>query len=239
MKSESLSLRHMVEPKADFQTIPNPVQTVKSLLDLHHQTATDADIELFSVADDSFPTRITLHPPADLVAVPDDAQFAPDESSFDAKTASASRQEALAQHLPTADLATNQDEIKVVPLKARPPNYPWRARKQGIEGFVELEFSVNSAGKVTDVKVLDALPEGVFEKAASRALSKWTFAGEDDSGSRFHQVFDFELQNVERGPPRSRTCAVTGSRTCGIISPDIFVVWVNETTRKTARTGLN
>ncbi|HET6563816.1 MAG TPA: M56 family metallopeptidase, partial [Xanthomonadales bacterium] len=86
----------------------------------------------------------------------------------------------------------------LTPLKARPPNYPWRARKKGIEGFVKLEFSLDDKGRVTDVEVLDAMPEGVFEKAASKAISGWTFEAMESPGMRYRQVFDFELQDLER-----------------------------------------
>jgi bla regulator protein BlaR1 len=120
----------------------------------------------------------------------------------------------------------------LTPVKTRSPNYPWQARRKGIEGFVKLEFSIDADGKVTDVEVLDALPVGIFEKAASKALEKWTFEKFENSAVRYRQVFDFELQDVERGPPRSRPCALTGSRTCGTISPAVFVVWVNDTTRR-------
>jgi TonB family protein len=147
---------------------------------------------------------------------------------------------AAADSEPDDHLNTAGEDIKaeLTPLKARPPNYPWQARRKGIEGFVKLEFSVDEEGRVKDVEILDAMPEGVFEKAASRAISRWTFEEAEQSGARYRQVFDFELQDIERGPPRSRPCVLTGTRTCGIVSPGVFVVWVNETTRHTEGTGV-
>lgn len=146
-------------------------------------------------------------------------------------------QTALSERNPPAvDEAVKAD---LVAVNARPPNYPWRARRKGIEGFVKLEFSLDDDGKVTDVEVLDAMPEGVFEKAASRAISRWTFEAMEEPGMRYRQVFDFELQDLEKGPPRSRPCALTGSRTCGIVSPGVFVIWVNEATRHSKGTGVN
>jgi TonB family protein len=241
MKSESLSLRHLPEPQTDFQAIANPVHAVESQLAMQQLAVTvGVKNETFDIAAEMLPTApMTLNPPADLLVRPDDSQPGFKAEIVQLQAASAARPGKPSVSQRYEALAGNATVAKIVPLKSRPPNYPWQARRQGIEGFVELEFSVNSAGKVTHVEVLDALPEGVFEKAASRALSRWTFAAKEHAGSRFRQVFDFELQDVERGPPRSRICAVTGSRTCGIISPDVFVVWVNETTPKTKEEGLN
>lgn len=139
---------------------------------------------------------------------------------------------------PDSGSVSESTESSLIPVKSRPPNYPWQARRKGIEGFVTLEFSVDADGKVTDVEVLDALPVGVFEEAASKAISRWTFEEVENSKGRYRQVFDFELQDVERGPPRSRNCALTGSRTCGTVSPAVFVVLVNETTRNTTGIGV-
>jgi protein TonB len=51
-------------------------------------------------------------------------------------------------------------------------DYPERALAQKIEGTVEIGFVVTPKGSVADVKVLDAHPKGVFEKAATNAVSR-------------------------------------------------------------------
>ncbi|WP_416306513.1 energy transducer TonB [Neptunicella sp. SCSIO 80796] len=55
------------------------------------------------------------------------------------------------------------------------PRYPMRAQSKGIKGWVKLGFTVNSKGSVEDIKVLDAQPKGVFERAAQRALMGWQY----------------------------------------------------------------
>jgi TonB family protein len=50
--------------------------------------------------------------------------------------------------------------------------YPRAALHQGTEGWVSLSFTVDTTGKVTNIKVLDASPPGVFNDAAVRALSR-------------------------------------------------------------------
>jgi protein TonB len=55
------------------------------------------------------------------------------------------------------------------------PVYPNRALARGIEGFVDLAFDITGAGGTTNIRVIDADPQGVFERAAMRALQKWKY----------------------------------------------------------------
>jgi protein TonB len=56
------------------------------------------------------------------------------------------------------------------------PDYPDDARRAGTEGWVRLEFTVNERGQVRDIVVVAAQPRGVFEDAATAALSRWRFS---------------------------------------------------------------
>ena len=42
-------------------------------------------------------------------------------------------------------------------------------------GYVKLSFDINESGEATNIKVIEAKPEQVFNKAAVRALSKWKY----------------------------------------------------------------
>lgn len=55
------------------------------------------------------------------------------------------------------------------------PSYPSTAASRGIEGFVELSFSVSSSGKVEDIKIINSEPRNVFDKVAKQALKKWRY----------------------------------------------------------------
>lgn len=55
------------------------------------------------------------------------------------------------------------------------PVYPPDARSAAIEGQVTLRYDVNVDGRVFNLRVVEAEPEGVFEKAALEALSQWRF----------------------------------------------------------------
>ncbi|WP_141733854.1 energy transducer TonB [Oligoflexus tunisiensis] len=63
------------------------------------------------------------------------------------------------------------------------PQYPTEAAEQQLEGFVVLSFQVGSDGSVQNLKVVESVPPMVFDKAAKRAVSRWSFrplpAGKD------------------------------------------------------------
>jgi TonB family protein len=60
-------------------------------------------------------------------------------------------------------------------VKSVQPQYPLKAEKSVVEGWVELDFTVTDIGAVEDVAVHAAKPQGVFEAAAIAALLQWRF----------------------------------------------------------------
>jgi protein TonB len=55
------------------------------------------------------------------------------------------------------------------------PKFPDVARQRGIDGWVDVEFTVGSDGTVSDVAVIAAQPTGIFEKAATDAVRRWRY----------------------------------------------------------------
>jgi TonB family protein len=60
-------------------------------------------------------------------------------------------------------------------LKSVQPIYPTRAEKNKIEGWVDVEFTVEESGKVKDARVRAASVSGVFEESALKAVSQWRY----------------------------------------------------------------
>ena len=72
----------------------------------------------------------------------------------------------------------------LTPVYQVPPQYPIRARRQNISGWVRLEFIVRPDGSVSDIRVVEAEPKtGIFDQEATRALAKWRFQPQVESGA--------------------------------------------------------
>ena len=78
-----------------------------------------------------------------------------------------------------AGTASDRD---IVPLVRVDPEYPPRAKQQGIEGWVEIEFTISPVGTVEDAVVIAANPSFVFDRAALRAVRKWRYNPKTEQG---------------------------------------------------------
>jgi TonB family protein len=76
-----------------------------------------------------------------------------------------------------ADAAAHQ----VVPISSLtrtnyvPPVYPRAAQRKNLHGAVEVEFTVDRNGAVTDLLVIDSNPGDTFSQAALDAVQQWRF----------------------------------------------------------------
>ena len=55
------------------------------------------------------------------------------------------------------------------------PRYPSEAQRKGLDGWVELEFTVAKDGTVKDLTVFRAEPAETFDAAAIKAVSQWRY----------------------------------------------------------------
>ncbi|MCW8928667.1 MAG: TonB family protein [Gammaproteobacteria bacterium] len=87
---------------------------------------------------------------------------------------------------------------EVVPLVRISPVYPSRAARIGIEGWVKMEVFIDSSGSVEKVKVLDAHPSNIFNRAAIKAMKRWRFRPKMVAGKAVpriaEQQMNFKLQ---------------------------------------------
>jgi len=69
----------------------------------------------------------------------------------------------------------------LVPLVKVNPIYPREAIRSGIEkGRVVARLFIDEKGSVTEVRIVEADPPGVFNKEVIRALSQWKFQAEGE-----------------------------------------------------------
>jgi len=87
----------------------------------------------------------------------------------------------------------------LIPLSMLPPQYPPSARIRQIEGWVDLLFTVNSDGTVSDPVIVDAEPADIFDRAASDAALRWRFRPVTEDGEAIAVLaqirINFSLQN--------------------------------------------
>lgn len=64
---------------------------------------------------------------------------------------------------------------EATPIVRIDPKYPVQAARDGREGWVKLQFTINELGGVEDIVVLEAEPKRLFDREARRALAKWKY----------------------------------------------------------------
>ena len=65
--------------------------------------------------------------------------------------------------------------------------YPRDAQREGIEGWVDIDFTIAQDGSTRNLVVRDAQPKDTFDKAALDALSKWRFEPVQRNGAAVAQ----------------------------------------------------
>ena len=75
----------------------------------------------------------------------------------------------------TGAYGVNELDGPLTPLVRIPPMYPIRAKRLGTEGSVNVQFLVDSEGRVCHVEILSATPEGIFETSVINCVSRWRF----------------------------------------------------------------
>ncbi|MFP6622800.1 MAG: energy transducer TonB [Myxococcota bacterium] len=77
------------------------------------------------------------------------------------------------------DMGSDQD---IVPIVRVNPQYPIRAADRGIQGWVEVQFTISAAGTVKNPVVVEAEPATIFNRAALRAIRKWKYSPKIEEG---------------------------------------------------------
>jgi TonB family protein len=99
-----------------------------------------------------------------------------------------------------------------IPLQRVQPEYPLREKIRGVTGKVELQFAIDSDGRVRDISVLDSTPDHVFAPVAIAALKQWRFAAPGGQAQHYTQSFAFALGGHA---PATESChEVIGSHIC-------------------------
>ncbi len=80
------------------------------------------------------------------------------------------------------NIAIAASDTDVVPIVRVTPQYPLRASERGIEGWVEVQFTISKLGTVKDPTVLNSKPSSIFDRAALKAIKKWKYNPKIEDG---------------------------------------------------------
>jgi protein TonB len=75
------------------------------------------------------------------------------------------------------------------------PNYPRGAERRRVEGYAVVQYTVAPDGTVENPTVIEAEPEGVFDRAVLHAIEGWSYAPAEASTEGVIQRFDFSLDS--------------------------------------------
>ncbi|MFT4926717.1 MAG: protein TonB [Phenylobacterium sp.] len=149
--------------------------------------------------------RVPPPPPPPPKAPPKAPEPEPDNDNMDSST--------LQFNIPSVDVGGDTMSLTgpgsgigrdgdATPIVRIEPKYPMTAQRNGTEGWVRLSFSINLVGGVEDVKVTEAMPKRVFDRAAKRALKRWKYKAKMVDGKPVKQTglsvqLDFSMEQDE------------------------------------------
>lgn len=76
---------------------------------------------------------------------------------------------------------------ELVLVERAPLAYPAEAERHGIEGWVDIELVVDTAGRPKDLTVIGAEPTGHFEEAALAAIGRSRYPPFERDGRLFER----------------------------------------------------
>lgn len=115
------------------------------------------------------------------------------EADSEAEPAVAEREAA-----PAAEQVAPNEPVNVgnaAPTSRVNPTYPARAQRRGMEGYVEVAFTIRRDGSVdgSSIRITDAQPRRVFDDAAREAIERWQFEPSDRLRNATQRI-EFQLR---------------------------------------------
>jgi protein TonB len=91
-------------------------------------------------------------------------------------------------------------DTDVIPRVRVNPDYPPQAITRGVEGWVQVRFTVSAIGTVRDAVVVASEPGSTFDEAALKAIARWRYNPRVENGEAIERVglqtiIRFELEN--------------------------------------------
>jgi TonB family protein len=131
------------------------------------------------------------------------------------ETAPLLRPAAAPARAPAANSGAEPAKTGFEPLIAGVPQYPADARRRRVEGYAEVEFTVNALGTVEGAHVTASQPKGTFDAAAVAAVSRWRFPAEPGRPPQtITKRVDFKLDARDGAAAANRTASLGPRNQC-------------------------
>ena len=79
-------------------------------------------------------------------------------------------------------------------IEGTPADYPARAVSRGVEGWVEVQFTVLRDGTTRNAQVIASSPEGYFEQSVLDAVARWRYEPHVVGGEAVDQRVEARLR---------------------------------------------
>lgn len=93
-----------------------------------------------------------------------------------------------------------QGKVDVSPTHRIEPKYPIQAAKENTEGSVVLKFNVEGDGSVSNIEVVNSIPENVFNKSAIAALEQWRYKATGNVSKNLLVQLDYLMSESSKTP---------------------------------------
>ena len=147
---------------------------------------------------------------------PPEPQESPDTPDATVESDAPAQTQQLSMDMPSMDMSVSQGtgpsleglrgdgggglsgfSSDAVPTMRVSPNYPNKAKRAGLEGYVTMAVEIRPNGTVSSVEVLESDPPRLFDDAAVRAMQKWKFRPRTVNGEKqpqkARQTIEFTL----------------------------------------------
>jgi protein TonB len=84
--------------------------------------------------------------------------------------------------------------LKLTPIRYREPAYPEEARRNGIEGTVEIRIAVDGRGRVENAEIIQSSGSVILDNEVLRTVRLWRFSRENAGMQSVHRIV-FKLED--------------------------------------------
>jgi protein TonB len=143
----------------------------RKLLDREQQQALDQQRQTELAAQKAAADKAAAEKAAEAQKI----QLAEQQKAEQAKPAQRQQPGSSTQAADASGASAASQSTAAVLTKYVNPRYPTQARRANQEGWVDVEYTVDTDGNVSDTRVISSQPRHVFDREATDAVQRWKF----------------------------------------------------------------